>query len=194
MAIFEKIGDFAKNIGDKTQDAIETSKLNSKINGEKSAAAECMRKIGEYYYGKYRADGQSEAEVSELYAAIDGHYQAIADAEADIEKIKAENAAKSNADAPAPSAPASGGILCPSCGTPIPDGTSFCVGCGTKIEAAVPGGIPCPSCGKLNPEGMKFCVGCGSKMEAPAPLVCGNCGTQLSAGTGFCGACGHKIV
>ena len=31
MALFDKLSDFAKNIGDKTTDAIETGKLNSKI-------------------------------------------------------------------------------------------------------------------------------------------------------------------
>jgi len=41
MAFFDKLNQVAKNIGDKTNDAIETTKLSSKINAEKSAAAEC---------------------------------------------------------------------------------------------------------------------------------------------------------
>ena len=40
MAFLDKLGDIARNIGDKTTDAIETTKLNSKINGERAAIAE----------------------------------------------------------------------------------------------------------------------------------------------------------
>lgn len=29
-------------------------------------------------------------------------------------------------------------MICPNCGTSNPDGTRFCVGCGTKLEGAVP--------------------------------------------------------
>ena len=49
MAFFDKINDFAKNISDKTSDAIETSKLNSKIAAEKLAANEELLKIGQHY-------------------------------------------------------------------------------------------------------------------------------------------------
>ncbi len=48
MAFFEKLGDIARGIGDKTGDAIETAKLNNKIKAEQVSIAECMRKIGEY--------------------------------------------------------------------------------------------------------------------------------------------------
>lgn len=44
MAFFDKLGDLAKNIGDKTSDAIETNKLNSKINTENAAAGEELKK------------------------------------------------------------------------------------------------------------------------------------------------------
>ena len=46
MAFFDKLNQMAKNIGDKTSDAIETSKLNSKINAETTAAGEDLKKIG----------------------------------------------------------------------------------------------------------------------------------------------------
>ena len=50
MAFFDKLNDFAKNISDKTTDAIETGKLQSKINNEKNLAGEELKKIGEFYY------------------------------------------------------------------------------------------------------------------------------------------------
>ena len=53
MPLFEKLGEVAKNIGDRTNDAIETTKLNNKINGEKSAAEAELKKIGAFYYEQY---------------------------------------------------------------------------------------------------------------------------------------------
>ena len=46
MAFFDKLNSFAKNIGDKTSDAIETTKLNSKITAEKAAADQELIKVG----------------------------------------------------------------------------------------------------------------------------------------------------
>lgn len=53
MAFFDKLNDLAKNVSDKANDAIETTKLNNKINAEKAAIAEDFKKIGEYYYAKH---------------------------------------------------------------------------------------------------------------------------------------------
>ena len=53
MAFFDKLNQVAKNLGDKTTDAIETTKLNTKIHTERNAAAEEFKKIGEYYYNVY---------------------------------------------------------------------------------------------------------------------------------------------
>ena len=53
MAFFDKLGGLAKTIGDKTADAIEINKLSSRINSEKAAAGEEMKKIGEFYYGSF---------------------------------------------------------------------------------------------------------------------------------------------
>lgn len=44
MDLFDKIGNIAKNIGDRTNDAIEITKLNAKIATEKSAVAEDLKK------------------------------------------------------------------------------------------------------------------------------------------------------
>ncbi|MDR1117565.1 MAG: zinc ribbon domain-containing protein [Oscillospiraceae bacterium] len=159
MAFLDKLGDLAKNLGDKTQDAIETTKLNSKINGEKNAAAECMRKIGEYYYGRYKEDGQADPELAELYAAIDGHNQTIADAQGEIDRIKSESAAQSAAAQPAA---APGGASCTACGKVNPAGTKFCSDCGAKIEA--PAAPVCPGCGAQLAPGVKFCAECGYKL------------------------------
>lgn len=48
MDFLDKIGNIAKNIGDRTNDAIEITKLNAKISSEKNAAAEELNKIGDF--------------------------------------------------------------------------------------------------------------------------------------------------
>ena len=37
MAFFDKLGELTKSVGDKTNDMIETNKLNGKIKAEKAA-------------------------------------------------------------------------------------------------------------------------------------------------------------
>jgi membrane protease subunit (stomatin/prohibitin family) len=174
MAFLDKLGDIAKNIGDKATDAIETTKLNSKIGSEKTAIAECMRQIGEYYYGKHRAGEADDPGAAELFAAIDGHNRTIEETRAEIARIQAENEAQAaqatQAAAVPTAAPAAEteGTACPSCGTSNPSGTKFCVECGGKIEPPVvsaPETRACPGCGAQKPAANKFCGECGYKFE-----------------------------
>ena len=207
MAFFDKLNDFAKNIGDKTSDAIETGKLNSKINSEKAAAAEEYKKIGEHYYNLFAAGGEVAPEVLEFCQSAKAHLDAAAEAQAEIDRIKAENeAAKAAAEAAAaapvaaPAAPA-GGVVCPNCGTANAEGTRFCQGCGTKLEAPpppAPAGNACPNCGAANDPGTKFCRECGTKLEAPPPAepqkrFCPSCGKEVAPGVKFCPECGQKM-
>jgi membrane protease subunit (stomatin/prohibitin family) len=165
MAFLNKLGDIARNIGDKATDTIEITKLNSKINGEKTAIADCIKQIGEYYYQKHQAGGPDDSEVAELCAAIDGHNQTIADTQAEIARIKAENVAQAQTSA-SPAEPA----------------------------AAAAAEVTCAACGKLNTPGTKFCCECGGKLETPtAPAFCPGCGVPVPAGARFCGECGHRF-
>lgn len=171
MALFDKLGEMAKNLGDKTSDAIETGKLNSKINAEKAAAAEDLKKIGEHYYNLFAASGEAAPEILEFCQSAKAHYDAAAEAQAEIERIKAENEAEKTAAVPAPAASAD--AVCPSCGKQNTPGTKFCQNCGMKLEAPAPAASAdavCPSCGTANGAGTKFCQNCGTKLEAPAPV------------------------
>ena len=169
MAFFDKLGDLAKNISEKTTDAIETGKFASKANSEKNLAGEELKKIGEYYYNLWLESGEIAPEVLKFCAAAKAHYDAAAEAQAEIERIRAENeAAKAAAAAPitpaAPAAPA--GIVCTACGTANNPGTKFCCNCGNKLEIpAPPAPKTCPSCGATIAEGMKFCGECGTRTE-----------------------------
>jgi len=168
MAFFDKLSDFAKNIGDKTTDAIETGKLQSKINSEKSLAGEELKKIGEFYYNAWLNGGEIAPEILEVCTAAKAHYDAAGEAQAEIDRIRAENEA-AKAAAAAPAAP--------------------------EVPAA-PAGIVCTACGAENAPGTKFCCNCGNKLEIPAPpepKICPNCGTKNEPGTRFCGNCGTAL-
>ena len=169
MAFFDKLSDFAKNIGDKTTDAIETGKLTAKISSEKNLAGEELKKIGEFYYNAWLNGGEIAPELLEICTAAKAHYDTAAEAQAEIDRIRAENeAAKAAAAAPvvpvAPAAPA--GIVCTACGTANNPGTKFCCNCGNKLEIPAPP-MPrtCPNCGATIADGMKFCGECGTRTE-----------------------------
>ena len=59
MSFLDKLGGIAKNIGDKTGEILAVNKLNSKIHAEQQAAAEELRKIGEYYYSLFLSGSKS---------------------------------------------------------------------------------------------------------------------------------------
>ena len=197
MAFFDKLGDLAKNIGDKTSDAIETNKLNSKINTESAAAGEELKKIGAYYYELFATDGAAAPEVLEFCQNAKAHYDASAQAQAEIDRIKAENEAAQAAADPIPaSTDDSGEPICPACGTVNTPGTRFCCECGGKLESPAPPEPSkdiCPACGAANAPDTRFCCECGSKLEVPERRICPNCGTAAEQGIKFCNECGTKI-
>jgi hypothetical protein len=128
MAFFDKLSDIAKNIGDKTGDAIETTRLMAKVAGEKSAISDLTKKIGEIYCARRAEGGTLEPEAETLWAQILEHERVIAQTQAEMGRIKTEGAAAAAA-APA-SAPA--GSVCPSCGAALAAGARFCGECGAK--------------------------------------------------------------
>ncbi len=126
MAFLDKINQVAKNIGDKTGDAIETTKLNNKIRTERTAATEDFKKIGEYYYNLFVAGNETAPEILEYCQSATAHFDAAAEAQAEIDSIKAAN----EAPPVKPNQPR----VCPSCGTAVEAGVSFCSNCGHKME------------------------------------------------------------
>jgi len=190
MAFLDKLNDFAKNISDKTNDTIEINKHNSKISAETKLANEEMKKIGEFYYGKYAEGLEVAPEVIEFCEAAKAHYEAAAAAQAEIDRIHAENeaqkaaaeAAKAEAQSAAststvtpvdtPEITVTASSACPACGASLAPDTKFCSSCGTKIEIAAPV-VPEP--------------------EPIAPTTCPGCGTTVNEGAKFCGSCGTRI-
>ena len=166
MALFDKINTIAKNVGEKTGEAIEITKLNAKISGEKSAMAELYKQLGEKIYEKYAAGAYQDADMTELFAAVDARRANIAEAEDKIKAIKEENQARTQTVAPEQAA--SAGAVCPGCGAAVAEGVKFCNQCGTKLEVSVPAAEAkkfCTNCGAEAACGVKFCSQCGSKIE-----------------------------
>ena len=162
MAFLDKLNDIAKNIGDKTGDALETTKLNSKISSESKEIAKLEQKIGEFYYGKYKTGEQLSSEITEIFAQIDTHNSAIAEAQAQINRIKSTNEAVKSIP---PATASHDNYTCPNCGTVNDSSKKFCSGCGTKIEIVISQEKICSACGAKIADGLKFCGECGNKVE-----------------------------
>jgi hypothetical protein len=159
MAFFDKLNDLAKNVGEKANDAIETTKLNNKISAEKAAIAEEFKKIGEYYYSKHLTGEAIDPAIEEFITSVNLHKTIITEAEAQIRALKDEAIASRASTA------STGGIVCPACGKQNNPGTKFCCECGGKLEVQTQQKPKfCTSCGAVVGEGIKFCNECGAKI------------------------------
>lgn len=122
MAFMDKLGSIAKNIGEKTSDALETTKFSAKIALEKNAVKDDLEKIGEFYYNRFANGEEVAAEVLDYCREAKKHYDAIAEFEDEIERIKEED------DQPKKK-------FCPICGIELEPGTKYCPACGELIDA-----------------------------------------------------------
>ena len=55
-------------------------------------------------------------------------------------------------------------IICPKCQKQLPDGATFCDGCGVQFQQAV----ICPKCGNQTSASQPFCQVCGAQFAAPS--------------------------
>lgn len=189
MAFFDKINSIAKNVGDKTGDAIEMAKINARIASERSAMNDIYRQLGEAYYAHRINGGEGEpAEAAAMYSQLDQRTAAIDEAQKQIVAIKAEGERRAAEEAAAAekeqksvqpgipvldtSMPAGGqSVKCSQCGANLNADAKFCPQCGTRIDPPVPEAAEapqsrvCPGCGAEVAQGMKFCSQCGARVE-----------------------------
>ena len=149
--VLDKLSNLAKNVSDKTNEAIEITKLNSKISSEQNAISAVMKQIGEFYYNKYAETGTADEEIIKFCETIDGHNAAINEAKREIARIKAEDSAVPGA---------SGSVTCSACGAANATDRKFCAECGGKLEAET---RTC-ACGAKAAPGVKFCGDCGAPL------------------------------
>lgn len=159
MAFFDKLGDIAKNIGDKTGDAIETTKINTEIASKKREVSLLKQKIGVFYYDKYKNGESIDPEALEYFVEVDALMLQVNDLQREIDMIKGENEAK------AMSKSTDLGIKCSNCGRVNEVGKKFCSDCGSKLEEVIVQTRYCGSCGAEVEAGLKFCGECGAKVE-----------------------------
>lgn len=160
MAFFDKINDFAKNTSEKANNAIETSKLNSKITAEDRNISAITLKIGEYYLAKIDAGETLDADVMNMYAGITAARSNIATIRSEIEVMNTPkpepapapaytdpNAAPAYAPAPTyaeqPAAPTYAAPEAPAAPAAA-SAFKFCCSCGAKLD---PDARFCPECG-----------------------------------------------
>ncbi|MGF6375622.1 hypothetical protein M2140_000671 [Clostridiales Family XIII bacterium PM5-7] len=87
MAFFDKLTDAAAAVGDKAGEVIETTKLKSKINGERKAMESDLAQIGRYYYDLRESGEELPEKVLEFCASIDQHLQVITETEETLQQI-----------------------------------------------------------------------------------------------------------
>ena len=161
MAFFDKLGELTKSVGDKTNDMIETNKLNGKIKAEKAAIEAVKAELGALYWAKFEAGAQLDEDAAALCGKIRTSLENIAGFEAEIQRIREESEKKPEPTAPAAPVPVAEGTFCQACGAKIASDAKFCPECGSPV---VPPNRVCPACGAELAEGAKFCAECGAKV------------------------------
>ena len=88
MAFFDKINDFAKTATEKTNNAIESTKLSAKIDMEHRTMNDIIRKIGEYYVAKMDSGEVLDEEVMAIYEGVVASRKTIEEMRAEKEMLK----------------------------------------------------------------------------------------------------------
>lgn len=100
MGFFDQLGDVAKNIGksagdfakqvrDKTNDALEISKLNTKISAENAEIEKEKKKLSDALFERFARGEEVPEEVKEFCDNIKSHLLNIDGFKEEIEKVKA---------------------------------------------------------------------------------------------------------
>ena len=89
MGFFDQLGDFAKQVGDKTNDALEISKLNTKISAENAEIEKEKKKLSDALFERFARGEEVPEEVKEFCDNIKSHLLNIDGFKEEIEKVKA---------------------------------------------------------------------------------------------------------
>ena len=87
--IGKSAGDFAKQVGDKTNDALEISKLNTKISAENAEIDKEKKKLSDALFERFARGEEVPEEVKEFCDNIKSHLLNIDGFKEEIEKVKA---------------------------------------------------------------------------------------------------------
>ena len=151
MAFLDKLGELARNVGDKTNEMLEVSRLSSKARSEENAVSERKRELGQYIFEKYLSGEQLDEGAMEYCRTIQAGEEAVEALNAEIQRLKA---APVKEDA----------TVCKNCGEALQGDAKFCPTCGAKVDGQ-PVKSFCPACGREVTEGTRFCSACGTKIR-----------------------------
>lgn len=87
--IGKSAGDFAKQVGDRTNDALEISKLNTKISAENAEIEKEKKKLSDALFERFARGEEVPEEVKEFCDNIKSHLLNIDGFKEEIEKVKA---------------------------------------------------------------------------------------------------------
>ena len=87
MAFLDKLTDAAATLTDKANDAVEITKIKTKINGEKKDIELELAKLGRIYYEKAKAGTELAPEEMEIVSRVNAHYDLLADLEKELTEI-----------------------------------------------------------------------------------------------------------
>lgn len=183
MAFLEKLNKMAKNIEDKTGDALEISKYTAQKAKAEAAHREELRKIGKFYYDFYLAGGQIETEIVEVMQSAKAHADAVEEAQALIDGIRDENAlerlerqAEKEAEKEAPAAVAE---QLPA-EEPVP-------------QVEIPEAVTETPETETAAETAEQAEALQTEKYKAEDRICSVCGNKVDAGVKFCGECGNKM-
>ena len=181
MAFLEKLNKMAKNIEDKTGDALEISKHTAQKAKEEAAHREDLRKIGKFYYDFYLAGGQIEAGIMEVMESAKAHADAVAQAQAAIDGIRDENALEKAEKLAAKEAQAEAAAE-----EAVQEAAEETENI-TEEPVAQEAEPPQPEAETAQPQPEEI------GQPVPTERICSVCGNRVEAGIKFCGECGNKM-
>jgi hypothetical protein len=141
--------------------------------------------MGKLAYVLYTQGGITQPELRTAGERLASIQAQIATAEAEVERIRADEYVESLSNAFTQS-----GLICPNGHGTLTGGASFCQTCGAAGVRPAPlplaaATMPCRQCGNALDLNARFCAACGTPVER-----CTNCGSVLLPDALFCAECG----
>jgi NADH pyrophosphatase NudC (nudix superfamily) len=129
MAFLDKVSDLGKTAAKKSGEMFETTKINLKINEEKSKIKDVEIELGKYIYNQYLNGAEFDADAKEMCVKMKGMYENIEELARQRDEVGQKDSAAAGVAEESGS-----GKFCPHCGAKQSGESKFCGSCGGKLE------------------------------------------------------------